>query len=82
MCFVDMDHVGDLDKHNYTTGYVFKLTGGSICWRSTLQKEILEEGDILLQQIATADNQIDMLTKMVSRVKFNHCLDLILVEGI
>ena len=46
MCFVDLDHVGDLDKHNYTTGYVFKLTGGSICWRSTLQKEILEEGEL------------------------------------
>ena len=40
-------------------------------------REILEEGNILLQKINTAENPTDMLTKVVSGVKFQHCLDLI-----
>ena len=40
-------------------------------------REIVDEGDILLQKIATADNPTHMLTKVVTGVKFKHCLDLI-----
>lgn len=40
-------------------------------------REILEEGDILLQKIGTTDNPADMMTKVVTGVKFQHCLDLI-----
>ena len=40
-------------------------------------REIVDEGDILLQKIATANNPADMLTKVVTGVKFKHCLDLI-----
>lgn len=40
-------------------------------------REIVEEGDILLQKIGTAYNPADMLTKVVSGIKFKHCLDLI-----
>ncbi|KAM2004372.1 hypothetical protein ACFX15_027830 [Malus domestica] len=40
-------------------------------------REIIDEGDILLQKIGTADNPADMLTKPVSLLKFKHCLDLI-----
>jgi len=40
-------------------------------------REIMDEGDILLQKIGTADNPADMLTKCVSNIKFQHCLDLI-----
>ena len=40
-------------------------------------REIVEEGDVLLQKIPTADNPADMLTKVVSGIKFKHCLDLI-----
>ncbi|GMP36216.1 hypothetical protein CsSME_00008418 [Camellia sinensis var. sinensis] len=39
-------------------------------------REIVNEGDILLQKIGTADNPADMLTKVVSGIKFQHCLDL------
>uniref|UniRef100_A0A5B7BYT4 Reverse transcriptase Ty1/copia-type domain-containing protein n=1 Tax=Davidia involucrata TaxID=16924 RepID=A0A5B7BYT4_DAVIN len=39
--------------------------------------EIVDEGDILLQKIGTADNPADMLTKVVTGIKFKHCLDLI-----
>ncbi|KAM1399624.1 hypothetical protein ACFX2F_027020 [Malus domestica] len=40
-------------------------------------REIIDDGDILLQKIETADNPADMLTKPVSLHKFKHCLDLI-----
>ncbi|OAE33501.1 hypothetical protein AXG93_1467s1030 [Marchantia polymorpha subsp. ruderalis] len=36
--YVDVDCGQDLDKRRSTTGYVFTLGGGSISWRSTLQK--------------------------------------------
>ena len=40
-------------------------------------REILDEGDILLQKIGTEDNPADMLTKVVTGIKFQHCLELI-----
>ena len=36
-------------------------------------REILEEGDIELLKIHTSENPADMLTKVVSGVKFAHC---------
>ena len=40
-------------------------------------REIIEEGDILLEKIDTKENPADMLTKVVSGIKFNHCMNLI-----
>ena len=40
-------------------------------------REIVDERDILLQKIGTADNPADMLTKCVSGIKFQYCLDLV-----
>jgi hypothetical protein len=40
-------------------------------------REILEEEEILLQKIHTAENPADMLTKVVTRAKFEHCLNLV-----
>ena len=40
-------------------------------------QEIIEEGGVLVQKIKTDDNPADMLTKVVTTIKFNHCLDLI-----
>ena len=37
-------------------------------------EEIISEGRILLE---TVENLIDMLTKVVITIEFNHCLDLI-----
>ena len=39
--------------------------------------EIIEESGVLVQKIKTDDNPTDMLTKVVTTSKFNHCLDLI-----
>ena len=40
-------------------------------------REIIESGVVLLRKIDTKDNPSDMLTKVVSGVKFQHCLKLI-----
>ena len=40
-------------------------------------REIIEEGGILIQKIKIDDNPVDMLIKVVTTIKFNHCLDLI-----
>ena len=40
-------------------------------------REILDDGDIKLLKIHTTENPADMLTKVVSRVKFTHCKALI-----
>jgi hypothetical protein len=31
--YIDLDYVGDMDDLRSTTGYVFTLAGGSICWK-------------------------------------------------
>jgi len=40
-------------------------------------REILDEGDIKLQKIHMKENPADMLTKVVSGVKFAHCKELL-----
>uniref|UniRef100_A0A2N9EER7 CCHC-type domain-containing protein n=1 Tax=Fagus sylvatica TaxID=28930 RepID=A0A2N9EER7_FAGSY len=35
--YVDADYAGEVDDKRSTTGYVFTLSGGPICWKSTLQ---------------------------------------------
>jgi len=34
---VDSDYAGDLDNRRSTTGYVFTISGGPVCWKSTIQ---------------------------------------------
>ena len=45
-------------------------------------REIIEEGGVLAQKMKTDDNPVDMLTKVVTTIKFNHCLDLINVAKV
>ena len=40
-------------------------------------REILEEEEIVLQKIHTTENPANMLTKVVTRAKFEHWLDLV-----
>ena len=40
-------------------------------------REIIEEGGVLVQKIKTDDNLADMFTKVVTMIKFNHCLHFI-----
>jgi len=40
-------------------------------------RKILEEGNLVLKKIHMKENLIDMLTKVVSGAKFNHCKNLL-----
>ena len=40
-------------------------------------REIIDEQEIILKKIDTKENPADMLTKVVSGIKFRHCLSLI-----
>ena len=40
-------------------------------------REVLEEGGVAIQKIKTTENPADMLTKVVTGIKFQHCLNLI-----
>jgi hypothetical protein len=39
--YVDADYAWDLDDRRLTTGYVFTLIGGPICWKSMIQSTIV-----------------------------------------
>ena len=64
---------------------MFTLSGVLVSWKSTRHidvryqfvREIISEGRILLQQIETVENLVDLLTKVVTTIKLNHCLNLI-----
>ena len=45
-------------------------------------REIIEEGGVLVQKIKTYNNPADMLTKVVTTIKLNYCLDLINIEKV
>ena len=45
-------------------------------------REIIEEGGVLVQKIKTDDNPADMLTKVVTTIKFNHYLGLINIANV
>ena len=38
--YVDADYAGDLDDRRSTTGYVFTLIGGPICWKFMIQSMV------------------------------------------
>jgi len=40
-------------------------------------RDVIEEGDISLMKVHTNENPADMLTKVVTGSKFQHCLDLL-----
>jgi len=44
--------------------------------------EILNKGDIELKKISTKDNLADMLIKMVTVTKFNHCKKLLYISQV
>ena len=45
-------------------------------------REIISEGRILLQKIGTAENPAYILTKVVTTIKLNHCLDFISIAKV
>jgi hypothetical protein len=52
--YVDADYAGEVDDMRSTTGYVFTLSGGPICWKSTLQS-IVAMSTIEAEYMAVAE---------------------------
>ncbi|GKV37057.1 hypothetical protein SLEP1_g45126 [Rubroshorea leprosula] len=44
-------------------------------------REVISNGDVLIEKISTDETPVDIMTKTVSGIKFKHCLDLISVES-
>jgi hypothetical protein len=38
--YVDTDYAGNLDERRLTTGYMFTLARGPICWKSMTQSTV------------------------------------------
>jgi len=83
-----LDNLGidqDLLKINYDNmsaiylpkNQVYHARTKHIDVRFHIVREILDESDIELLKVHTKENSADMLTKMVSRVKFIHCKELL-----
>uniref|UniRef100_A0A3Q7H8M3 CCHC-type domain-containing protein n=1 Tax=Solanum lycopersicum TaxID=4081 RepID=A0A3Q7H8M3_SOLLC len=83
--YCDSDYAGDLDKRRSTTGYVFTIANAPVSWKSTLQStvalstteaeymaitEAAKEAIWLQGLLRELDNPADMLTKVVTAVKF------------
>ncbi|GJT19276.1 hypothetical protein Tco_0877982 [Tanacetum coccineum] len=45
-------------------------------------RDIVEKGEVIVDKIHTNDNPADMLTKVLTATKFQHCLDLVSVIGV
>ena len=71
-------------------GYIFTLSSGPICWRSTLQSllvmsttkvEYMAAGEAVKEALwlkgLVKELGVDMLTKPVPKDKFRYCLDLV-----
>ena len=42
ICYIDSDFQGDIDSRKSTSGYLFTLNGGAICWRSVKQTSVVD----------------------------------------
>ena len=64
---------------------MFTLSVALVSWKSTKHidahyqfvREIISERQTLHQKIETTENPADLLTKVVTTIKFNNCLELI-----
>ncbi|KAE8672700.1 putative ribonuclease H protein [Hibiscus syriacus] len=67
--YVDSDYAGDLDNRRSTTGYVFTLGGGPICWKSTVQSVVaLSATEVEYMEAAEAAKEVLWLTGLVKEL--------------
>ena len=43
-------------------------------------RDVIEQGTNVMKKIPIVDNFIDMMAKLISMIKFMHCLDLIGID--
>ncbi|KAE8669591.1 hypothetical protein F3Y22_tig00112230pilonHSYRG00138 [Hibiscus syriacus] len=72
--YVDSDYAGDLDNRRSTTGYVFTLGGGPICWKSTVQSVVaLSTTEAEYMAAAEAAKEALWLTGLVKELGVQQC---------
>ena len=66
---MDTDYAGDLNDRRSTTGYVFTLAGGPICWRSMIQSLVaLSTTESEYMAVAEAAKEALWLTGLVKEL--------------
>ena len=69
MGYVDSDYAGDMDDRRSTTGYVFTLAGGPICWKSIVQSIVaLSTTEAEYMAVAEAAKEALWLTGLVKEL--------------
>ncbi|KAE8683930.1 hypothetical protein F3Y22_tig00111166pilonHSYRG00365 [Hibiscus syriacus] len=72
--YVDLDYAGDLDNRRSTTGYVFTLGGGPICWKSTVQSVVaLSTTETEYMAAAEVAKETLWLTGLVKELGVQQC---------
>ncbi|CAK9806359.1 Secreted RxLR effector protein 161 [Anthophora plagiata] len=76
-CFVDADWAGDIVDRKSTTGFVIRVYGNTIYWKSKKQKvhyhfvhENCKNGTIEIIKVNSEENIADIFTKALGNIKF------------
>ena len=70
--YVDSDCAGNIDDRRSTTGYVFTLFGGLVCWRSTLQSLVATSTTkVEYMAVAKATKKALWLKRLVKELGLN-----------
>ena len=70
--YVDADYAGEVDDRRSTTGYVFTLSGGPICWKSTLQSIVaMSTTEVEYMAVAEAAKEALWLKGLVKKLGLN-----------
>ncbi|KAK2425531.1 secreted RxLR effector protein [Trifolium repens] len=67
--YVDSHYAGDMDDRRSTTGYVFTLAGGPICWKSSVQSIVaMSTTEAKYMAVAEAAKEALWLTGLVKEL--------------
>ena len=70
--YVDSDCAGNIDDRRSTTGYVFTLFGGLVCWRFTLQSLVATSTTkVEYMAVAEATKKALWLKRLVKELGLN-----------
>jgi hypothetical protein len=70
--YVDANYAGEVDDRRSITGYVFTLSGGSICWKSTLQSIVaMSTTEAEYMVVAEAAKEVLWLKGLVKELGLN-----------
>uniref|UniRef100_A0A2N9FYY5 Integrase catalytic domain-containing protein n=1 Tax=Fagus sylvatica TaxID=28930 RepID=A0A2N9FYY5_FAGSY len=70
--YVDANYTGEVDDRRSTTGYVFTLSGGPICWKSTLQSIVaMSTTEAEYMAVAEAVKEVLWLKGLVKELGLN-----------